>query len=121
MRIRPSTESRTRCCPASREMPATSLRKRFLPPAGNRITNTITIPKPPSQCENERQNDSARGRPSMPSGESTVAPVVVKPETDSKNASPGEANVPAKRYGSAPPAPATIQVRPTTARPSRRK
>ena len=78
-------------------MPATSLRNRLRPPAGNRITKTITIPKPPSQCENERQNESALGSPSMPSGESAVAPVVVKPETDSKNASPGEAKVPAKR------------------------
>ncbi len=69
----------------------------------------------------ERQNAIPCGIPSIPSGESTVDPVVVSPEMLSKRESMKESKVPPKEKGSAAATPPTSHESPTTAMPSRRK
>ena len=51
-------------------------------------TNSVMTPIPPSHWVSERQNIIARPRRSKSTR--IVAPVVVKPDIDSKNASIGE-------------------------------
>ena len=58
--------------------------------------------------------------PSICSGVMTVDPVVVSPLMASKQASTGDMRVPVRRKGKAPAKPPINQLKPTTARPSRR-
>ena len=65
--------------------PAASARNSWLPPtpsSGSRATAKIKIPIPPIHCKKVRHILSDTGNASSP--ESTVAPVVVSPETASK-------------------------------------
>ncbi len=68
---------------------------------------------PPIHCVSERQKRRPCGSGSTAAN--TVAPVVVKPDTDSKRAAMGERIAPARRYGSAPKTPIAIQESETTA------
>jgi hypothetical protein len=63
------------------------------------ITSTI-IPIPPIQCVRLLQNKIDFGRISM--SVRMDDPVVVKPDTDSKNASINEGMAPERRYGKEP-------------------
>lgn len=56
------------------------------------------MPMPPSQCVIERQNSSARG--SASTSERIEAPVVVKPDMTSKNASTKRGIHPLRMNGS---------------------
>ena len=75
--------------------PGISARNNCIPPApengSTAITNTST-PMPPINWVSARQSRMPRGTPS--STGITVAPVVVRPETDSKIAAMGEAITP---------------------------
>ncbi len=65
-------------------------------PSNGRIaTESTMMPIPPIQWVNERQNSTPRGSDSM--SPNTVAPVVVKPDTDSNTASMGEPITPVQR------------------------
>lgn len=75
------------------------------------------MPMPPSQWVRLRHMRIPRGTRSI--SVRTEAPVVVKPETDSKKASTNELNVSENRKGKAPTTPAPIQPRATIAIPSR--
>ena len=77
-----------------------------------------TIPKPPIQCEKLRQNNIPCESDSILS--KIVAPVVVNPDTISKNASATEGIAPLIRKGSIPKAENRIQVNATMQYPSRR-
>jgi len=74
-------------------MPVCSLAIKLLPVmpiAGSRITNTSTMPRPPSQCVNERHRRMLSGISSIfmfSPVPSTDAPVVVSPDTVSNTAS----------------------------------
>ena len=82
------------------------------------VASTST-PIPPSQWVKDRQNRIPLGMASI--SVRIEAPVVVKPEQDSKIQSMGEANVPENRKGRAPTRPVMIQIRPTAMKPSRVK
>ena len=75
------------------------------------------MPMPPSHCVNERQKRIPWGSSSISAN--TVAPVVVKPDTDSNRAAIGDSIVPDNRYGKAPTTPTATQAIETTAYPSR--
>ena len=76
------------------------------------------MPMPPSQWLNWRQKSIERSSPSTLV--STVAPVAVKPETDSKKASIGFASCATPiRYGTIPNTGTSSQISPTTRKPSR--
>ena len=77
------------------------------------------IPMPPSQCISIRHQCIERLIAASISV-NTVAPVVVKPETDSKIASTGEVKTPSRRKGSEPSKGMHSQVIATTTRASRR-
>lgn len=65
--------------------PAASALKSWLPPTpsmGSTATARIRMPMPPTHCRKVRQTFSDTGRLSSPL--STVAPVVVRPDTASK-------------------------------------
>ena len=103
----------------SGEGPGTSARSRFIPPAprrGRMATKRAMIPMPPSQWEKLRQKSIPRGKASTSAN--IVAPVVVKPDMDSKNASTGAEVAPVSRKGIAPSRAADSQPRDTTAKPS---
>ncbi len=70
-----------------------------IPRKGRTATASTMIPIPPSHWLKPRQKRRPRG--SEPGSEKIEAPVVVKPEIDSKKASSGEA-MPASQNGSAP-------------------
>ena len=86
---------------------------------GSTATASTMMPMPPSQWLNWRQKTIERSSASM--SVSTVAPVAVKPETDSKKASIGFASCdrPPSRYGSIPNTGTSSQISPTTRKPSR--
>ena len=102
-------------------VPGTSLPNITLPPApmlGKTATNSTTMPMPPSHWMSERHSMSGRdSRPSM--SVITVAPVVVRPLTDSKSASCRLMPAP-KTNGIAPKKPAKTQMRATASTASRR-
>ena len=77
------------------------------------------MPMPPSQWLNWRQKSIEWS--SASTSVSTVAPVAVKPETDSKYASIGfeSCDRPPSRYGSIPKTGTSSQISPTTRKPSR--
>ena len=76
-----------------------------------------TIPIPPSQCVKERQNRSDLGMASI--SVRIEAPVVLKPEQDSKKASAAEGIAPDSQKGSAPMTEQSSQLTDTTRKPSR--
>ena len=74
-----------------------------MPPIRSSGRNTIAttmIPIPPNHCSNARQNSRPCGKVSR--SDSTVDPVVVKPDIASKNASTNRASVAPSAKGSAP-------------------
>ena len=80
------------------------------------IMNTST-PMPPTQCVKLRQNN--RPWPSASTSVRIDAPVVVKPETVSKNASINDGILPLMTNGNAPNSDIPIHDRATIASPSR--
>ena len=89
----------------------------LLPPASGVTARTNTrTPIPPIQWVKLRQNRIPRGKCSTAGR--MVAPVVVKPETVSKNASMGLVIAPLKMKGSAPKIASKIQAAPTHMNPS---
>ncbi len=100
--------------------PGVSARYICMPPtpSSGRMATAITMmPRPPNQCRDARQKLREGGRPSSP--DSTVEPVVVSPDMDSKKASvklsPGKAS----RNGIDAAAETRIQPRVTSRNPSR--
>ena len=63
--------------------------------AGSSVCIKTRMPMPPIHWAKERHSRKARGR--SPIFKKTVAPVVVKADTDSKNAEKGECSSPAIR------------------------
>ena len=87
------------------------------PPASGRIASRNTsTPIPPIQCVKLRQN-SVQCESTSTSG-TTLAPVVVKPETVSNSASVKRGISPEKTKGRAPKILSTIQQRATVTKPS---
>ncbi len=76
------------------------------------------MPMPPIQCIRQRHRLVARLRAST--SPTTVAPVVVKPETASKTAAMGSVMAPSSSSGSAPTPPSSSQVNATVPRASLR-
>ena len=76
----------------------------------------IRIPIPPIQCVNERQNNIPLGR--LSTSERIDAPVVEKPEHDSKNASAKPGMLPVVMKGMAPNMADMIQQSVTIRNPS---
>jgi hypothetical protein len=106
----------------STPVPGISASMSCWPPTASRgriASASTTIPSPPSHCVKLRHRSSARGIASM--SVSTVAPVVVNPDIDSKYASTGwwSCGSETTRYGIAPNAATASQVRVTTRKPSR--
>ena len=87
------------------------------PTFGRKARVNSSTPMPPTQQEKDRHSSSPRGRPSTPLR--IEAPVVVRPETVSNRQSTYPPNRPENQKGSAPHRLRTIQISPTTAKPSR--
>jgi hypothetical protein len=92
-------------CRVSRASPLTSRRKRSLAPPRrpSSATKSTTIPIPPRKWVKLRQKRIHRGTKGLAPSEgtskffSTLAPVVVKPDMDSKKESANPMGVPALR------------------------
>ena len=86
--------------------PAASLLNSLRAPTpiwGKTATKSTTIPMPPTQCIRQRHRFVARLRPLT--SDTTVAPVVVKPLTDSKKAPAASGIDPSTMNGTAPSQP----------------
>ena len=101
--------------------PVLSARYNCIPPMpsmGRIATANTIMPIPPNHCSCCRYSNSDRGRSSRPA--ITVAPVVVRPDTDSNNASARDSGTASLvRKGTEPKLPRTIQNNAVTRKPSR--
>ncbi len=82
------------------------------PKNGSNASDSTTMPIPPNHCVTQRQSCNPCGNASM--SVSMVAPVVVKPDMVSKNASMGDEMQPDSQNGSIPNSENTTQTTATT-------